>query len=339
MNTTGIWIVILVLLVLLSAFFAASELALFSLSRVMVRRMVKNNLPGAVAVENIKKNPERLISTILVCNNIANISATTIATGLAIEYFGDVGVGIATGVMTFALLTFGDVIPKTIAVQKAETIARLCAPIINFFSFILFPIIYFFETIPRLFVGKADTSKPIITKKEIRSILEIGVDEKVIEAKEHQVMTRLLDFRDTPVRNAMLPVGKAAMLPAESTVGNAKTLAIEYGFSRYPVYSREVGRIIGVVHTKHLDRLIKEGKKNEHLREFLSKDGPILISESEPLDVLFTKMQKEHIHMAVVVDDKWNQTGIISFEDLIEEIFGEIADEEERTREKRKAKK
>ncbi|MFA6530330.1 MAG: hemolysin family protein [Candidatus Micrarchaeia archaeon] len=335
----GFWAILLSILVVLSGFFSASELALFSLSRVRIRRMVKNNIPGSVALENIRKNPERLITTIIVGNTITNISASSIATGLAISYFGDAGVGIATGVMTFVLLTFGEVIPKALAVQRAEDIARFSVPFLNFFGFILFPIIYVFEAIPRIFVGKVDTSKPIITEKEIRSILEIGVEENAIRATEHQMITRLLDFRDTPVRNAMLSIDKAIMLPAESSVEIAKTIAVEHGYSRYPVYSKEVGRVISVVHTKHLDRLIKEGKKDSQLREFLSKDGPILVSEDEPLDVLFRNMQKEHIHMAVVVDSKWNQTGIIAFEDLIEEIFGEIADEEERTREKKRAKK
>ena len=174
--------------------------------------------------------------------------------------------------------------------------------------------------------------KPLITEKEIRSILEIGVEEKAIEDSENQVINHLLDFRDTPIRNSMLPLKEAAMLDSGIAVDAAKLLAVEKGFSRYPVFSKESGRIIGVIHTKHLDRLIKEGKDNALLKDVVGSSGPILISEKESLDTLFRKMQREHIHMAVVVDEKGNQTGIISFEDLIEEIFGDIKDEEEHKR-------
>jgi len=327
--------VLLLFLIIFSAFFSASEIAFFSLSRVRVRRLVKQGMPGALLIEEIKNKPERLITVILVGNNVVNISASAIATGLAINYFGDAGVGIATGVMTFLILTFGEIVPKTIAVAHAETVARYSAPILKFLQFILFPIIFFFEFIPKLFV-KTDPTKPLLTERELRSILEIGVDEKAIEASEHQMIMRLLDFRDTPVRNAMLPINNATMLNADVSVINAKEITIEKGFSRYPVYSKDIERVIGIVHTKHLDRLIKERKGDMSLRSVLSQDGPILISEKEHLDSLFRKMQKEHIHMAVVVDDKWNQIGIISFEDLLEEIFGDIADEEERKRSKKK---
>ncbi|MEM4272080.1 MAG: CBS domain-containing protein [Candidatus Bilamarchaeaceae archaeon] len=174
--------------------------------------------------------------------------------------------------------------------------------------------------------------KPLITEREIRSILEIGVEEKAIEASENELINHLLDFRDTPVRTAMVPIKHAIMLNSGLSVEEAKRIAVEKGFSKYPVLSRDNGRISGVVHTKHLDRLIKEGKSRLLLEKVMASSVPILISEKESLDVLFRKMQREHIHMAVVVDENGNQTWIISFEDLIEEIFGEIADEEEKKR-------
>lgn len=326
------WLLLLVFLVVCSAFFSATEMALFSLSRVRVRRMVKQNMPGALEVEKAKKNPGRLITTILIGNNIANISASALATGIAVAYFGEIGVGVATGVMTFILLTFGEILPKTVAIHNAEQTARYATPFLMVFDFVFSPIITLFEAIPRLFIKKPEMDNPLITEKEIRSILEIGVEEKAIEASENELINHLLDFRDTPIHASMLPLKNAVMLDSDVQVYLAKGIAVEKGFSRYPVFSKESGKIIGVVHTKHLDRLIMEGKSGMKLEEVVASSGPILISEKESLEVLFRRMQKEHIHMAVVVDEKGEQTGIISFEDLIEEIFGEIADEEERKR-------
>jgi len=329
------WILILVVLVAFSAFFSASEIALFSLTRVRIRRMIKQGVPGATAIEKIKQNPRRLITTILIGNNVVNISASAIATGFAISYFGEVGVGIATGIMTFIILTFGEIMPKTFAVQKAEDVARHCVPILQLFESIFFPIIVMFEFVPKLLLKNTDMSRPLLTQKELRSILEIGVEEKAIEEAEHQLINKLLDFRGSLVKNSMLPLGDAVMLDSNISVQAAKSSAIEKGFSRYPVYSKDVERVVGIIHTKHLDRLIKEGKGALQLREVISTLGPIFVSENEPLNALFKKMQYEHIHMAVVVDENWNQTGIIAFEDLLEEIFGDIKDEEERKRGKR----
>ena len=326
------WILILVFLVACSAFFSATELALFSLTRVRVRRMVKQGVLGALDVEKVKKNPGRLITTVLIGNTVVNISAAALATGVAVSYFGEVGIGIATGLMTLILLTFGEIVPKTIAIHNPEQTARSTTPFLRIFEAVLSPVITVFEAVPSLFIKKPEMDKPLITEKEIRSILEIGVEEKAIEDSENQVINHLLDFRDTPIRNSMLPLKEAAMLDSGIAVDAAKLLAVEKGFSRYPVFSKESGRIIGVIHTKHLDRLIKEGKDNALLKDVVGSSGPILISEKESLDTLFRKMQREHIHMAVVVDEKGNQTGIISFEDLIEEIFGDIKDEEEHKR-------
>lgn len=334
-----LWLLFLAILIAFSAFFSASEIALFSLTRVRIRRMVKQGISGATAIEKIKQDPRRLITTILIGNNIVNISASAIATGMAISYFGEAGVGIATGVMAFVILTFGEIIPKTFAVQKAEDIARHCVPVLQLFESLFFPIIVMFEFVPKLLLKNVDMARPMLTQKEIRAILEIGVEEEAIEEAEHQLISKLLDFRGSLVKNSMLPLSDAVMIGSTMSVEAAKSFAIEKGFSRYPVYSKDVEHVTGIVHTKHLDRLIKEGKGSLQLREVVSTLGPILVSENEPLNALFKKMQYEHIHMAVVVDEKWDQTGIITFEDLLEEIFGDIKDEEEHKRGKPEGKR
>lgn len=316
------WLLILGILVFLSAFFSASETSLFSLSRVHVRRMVKQNIPGANSIERLKKDPVRTITTILVGNNIVNISASALATGLAIEYFGEIGIGVATGVMTFLLLTFGEVIPKTLAIRHSEGVARRVAPWLGIIGFILSPIVVAFRALQNLFV-KHDPSAPIITEKEIRTMLEISAEENVISHKEHSMIRNMLDFKDTPVKNAMIPMEKLTFISYDATVQRAKELALERGYSRYPVLLKETGRVSGIVHVKQLDKLTKESKGDKPIGNFMQKEGPMLVSEHERLDKVFKKMQKGHVHMAVVVDDKWNHIGIISFEDIIEEIIGE----------------
>lgn len=317
-----IWACILAILIFLSAFFSASETSIFSLSRVQVRRMVKQNIPGSHSVEKLKKDPVRTITTILVGNNIVNISASALATGIAIEYFGEVGVGIATGVMTFILLTFGEVIPKTLAIKHSEGIARRCGPWLSAIAIILSPIVIVYRALQSLFI-KHDPSAPIITEKEIRTILDISAEENVISQKEHTMIKNMLDFKDTPVINAMIPFDKITFINYDATVQRAKELALERSYSRYPVLLKETGRISGIMHVKKLDKLTKEGKADKPIGSFVSKDGPMLVSEHERLDKVFKKMQRDHVHMAVVVDDKWNHIGIISFEDIIEEIIGE----------------
>ncbi len=316
------WLLLLAALILLSAFFSASETSLFSLSRMQVRRMVKQNIPGSHSIERLKKDPTRTITVILIGNNIVNISASALATGLAIEYFGDIGVGIATGVITFLLLTFGEVIPKTLAIKHSEGVARRAAPLLEMIGIVLSPIVILFKTLQNLFV-KHDPTVPIITEKEIRHILEISAEENVISQKEHEMIKNMLDFKDTPVKNAMIPFDKVTFVSYDATVQKAKELALERGYSRYPILLKETGRVSGILHIKQIDRLTKEGKGDKSIGTFVPKEGPMLVSEHERLNKVFKKMQKGHIHMAVVVDDKWNHIGIISFEDIIEEIIGE----------------
>ena len=235
------WIFVLVVLVAFSAFFSASEIALFTLTRVRIRRMVKQGIPGANAIEKIKQNPRRLITTILIGNNVVNISASAIGTGLAISYFGEAGVGIATGIMTFIILTFGEIIPKTFAVQKAEDIARSCVPVLQLLESLFLPIIIGFEFVPKLLLKNTAMSRPMLTQTELRAILEIGVEEKAIEEAEHQLINKLLDFRGSLVKNSMLPLEDAVMLDSSMSVQAAKSFAIEKDFQDIR-YSKDVDR-------------------------------------------------------------------------------------------------
>lgn len=320
-------ITLVAFLVLISGAFSAMELAYFSLSHVRIRKMVKQNIPGASQIERIKKDPDKLITTILIGNTIVNISASTITTGIALEYFGSIGIGIATGLLTLLILTFGEIIPKTLAVRYSEDIARYSLPFLQFSQFILSPLITLFNFIPMLLIGKFNITKPIVTEKEIRAILEIGVDEKAIEESERQLIYKLLDFRDKSIASVMVPMENVISIPSDISVSDAKEFAIKKGFSRYPIYSKFKGKIIGIVHIKHLDWLIAKGKGDMIVGECCS--GLVSVPESEKLDILFRKMQKEHVHMVVITDAKQNQIGIITFEDLIEEIFGEIYDEKD----------
>jgi CBS domain containing-hemolysin-like protein len=163
-------------------------------------------------------------------------------------------------------------------------------------------------------------------------MIDMGVDEKAIEAAESQMLNKMLDFSDTPVSRAMIPMRNVIVFDSGTTVKAAKEIAVGHGFSRYPVRNAATGEVIGVVHIKYLDRLIQEGKGEALLGDILLKEASLLITANEKLDVLFRKMQREHIHMAVVVDEANKQVGVVTFEDLVEAIFGPIADEEEARR-------
>jgi len=328
-------IIFLVVLFVLSAFFSAAETALTSLSRLRVGKLVEQKVRGAKLVAELKENPSEFLSTILIGNNLVNIAASALATAMIIRLFmvrgwGGAGaaVGMATGVMTFFILTFGEIIPKTIAIRRAETFSLFVAPIIITLRAILRPVAYFIGFITRpfisLFGGKAPQKGPFITEDEIRLILAAGEKEGVIEEEERQMITSIFEFTDTLVREVMTPRPDISACSSKCSLAEVKKVIIESGHSRIPIYETTLDNVLGVVFAKDLLKADEKTIIKDILRP------ATFIPETKKVPELLHEMQAARTHLVMIMDEYGVTTGLVTLEDMIEEIVGEIHDEFER---------
>jgi CBS domain containing-hemolysin-like protein len=325
----------LVVMIALSAFFSAAETAIISLSRLRVNRLVEQKVRGAKLLSDLKAKPSELLSTILIGSNIANIGASSLATTLVIQFCERQGwqsiglaVGIATGVMTLLLLVFGEIVPKTVALRRAEALSLFVAPLLWFLELIFRPVAFAIGFLTRpfiyLFGGHAPEHGPFVTEEEIRLILAAGEKEGVIEEEERQMITSIFEFGDTIAREVMTPRPDITAVPADKNLEEAKNLIIESGHSRLPVYENNLDNIIGVIYAKDVLKATSVTLLKDIMRP------AIFIPETKKVSSLLHEMQAARTHVAIIVDEYGVSAGLVTMEDLIEEIVGEIHDEFER---------
>jgi len=328
-------LLILIICILLSAFFSATETAFTSLSRPKVSHMVDRRLPGSKLVKRLKEDPATLLSTVLIGNNIVNIGASVLATTIVLSItermgWGGIGTaaGIATGVMTFFILVFGEITPKTVAMRHAETIALFCAWPIFAISLILTPVAMFLAAFSRpliyLFGGRMPEGGPFVTEEEIKMLIAAGAREGVIESEEKEMISSIFEFGETKVSEVMTPRPDIKAVEDATPIEEVIKLILETGHSRIPVYEGNIDNIIGMVYAKDLLSCTREDSLRNYLR------AALFIPESKRLDDLLHQMQAARTHVAIVVDEFGVTAGIVSMEDLVEEIVGEIHDEFER---------
>jgi len=328
-------IVILVFLFLLSAFFSAAETALTGLSRIRVGRMLEQRVPGAKLVRQLKEKPADFLSTILIGNNLVNVAAAALATSLTIHFFEELGwggeaaaVGAATGIMTFLLLVFGEITPKTVALRNAERFSRVAAPVIFVLGVIIKPLAYFVGFFSRpfiyLFGGKAPEKGPFVTEEDIRYIIAAGEKEGVIEQEEREMITSIFEFGETVVREVMTPRPDITAVRSGLPVAEIIKVVVESGHSRIPIYEGNLDNVLGIVYAKDLLGC----KENIDFKDILRP--AVFIPETKKVAELMHEMQAARTHLAIIVDEFGVTTGLVTLEDLIEEIVGEIHDEFER---------
>jgi len=328
-------LLILLVCILLSAFFSATETAFTSLSRIKVSHMVERRQPGARLVKKLKEDPAKLLSTVLIGNNIVNIGASVLATTIVLRMteqlgWGGIGTaaGIATGVMTFFILIFGEITPKTVAIRHAEAIAFFSAWPILIISFILMPVAIFLAAFSRpliyLFGGRMPEGGPFVTEEEIKMLIAAGAREGVIESEEKEMISSIFEFGETRVSEVMTPRPDIKAVEDATPIEEVIKLILETGHSRIPVYEGNIDNIIGMVYSKDLLSCAREDSLRNYLR------AALFIPESKRLDDLLHQMQAARTHVAIVVDEFGVTAGIVSLEDLVEEIVGEIHDEFER---------
>lgn len=328
-------LLLLVILILISAFFSASETALTTVSRPRIIHLVEIKKPGAKSFRKLREDPAKLLSTILVGNNIVNISASVLATMVITSYFERIGkqseglvIGVAIGLLTLFLLVFGEIIPKTAAIRNAEPLALFLSPPMAVFELLLSPVVWVTTWISRPFVfilgGKIPDKGPFITQEEIISLLTVGEKEGVIEREEREMIGLVFKFGDLTVTEVMTSREKIVFVEAGDSVATVIAKIKDSGHSRMPVIDQNLDNIIGVVYAKDLLHAEEGDKPHNYLRQTLFIPGGKKVSD------LMEQMQAEYKHIAIVVDEFGHTLGLVTLEDLVEEIVGEIHDEYER---------
>ena len=318
---------ILILLICGSAFFSASETALTSLSRIRLRNMVDEKIKNADKIQRLLDNPSKLLSSILVGNNLVNNGASALTTALAIQIFnGDAGsgAGVATAVITIIILIFGEITPKTIAAQKAEKVALIVVNLIAFFDFIFTPVVAVLNVVTGTFAKilgcDSNERAPLITEAELRTILNVSHEEGVLEQEERTMMDNVVNFGDAKARDAMTPRTDILAVSTEATYAEFVEVVREEGFSR--VYEEDLDNIVCVLYVKDVFLADQEDfTPAKYMRE------PFFTYESKPLAQLFAQMRDDHLAVAIVLDEYGGTAGLLTMEDVVEEIVGEIEDE------------
>lgn len=318
-------IIILVILIFLSSFFSGVETALVSLNMVKVKALVKQKKRGATTLYRIKQNPHKLIITILIGNNLVNIGAASLATVVFMDLFGSKGIAISTGVMTFLILVFGEITPKTFASQNAEKISLFVARPIEFLCYVLFPFVKIFEFISRGITKMTGLkAEKQISEEELRTIVTFGRKEGILSRESAEMMHKVLDFERKRVSEIMTQKVEIEMVDGEEKLKDIINFVVKSPYSKYPVYSENKDKIIGIL---DVDDILKQAvdKKLEVKVKSIMKPAYI-IPDSKEIDDLLAELEHKELPLAIVVDEYGNVDGLVTTEDILEEIVGDIFD-------------
>ncbi len=322
-----IQLIILVVLLMLSAFFSSAETALTTVNKIRMRTLAESGNKRAKKVLAVTDNTGKMISAILIGNNIVNLSASSIATTLAIKLFGSVGAGIATGILTILILIFGEISPKTLATIHADKISLTYSGIIALLMKLLTPVIFLMNTLSMLFLKilrvDPNDGNRVMTESELRTIVDVSHESGVIETEEHEMISNVFDFTDAVAKEVMIPRIDMTFVPADATYHELLSIYRETKYTRLPVYEDSNDNVIGILNVK--DLLLCEDQKNFSIRDIMRK--PFFTYEHKNTAELFSQMQESSINIAIVLDEYGTTAGLITMEDLLEEIVGEIHDE------------
>ena len=319
--------VILAALIFLSAIFSSAETAFLSTNKIRLRNLQEDGEKKADLVLNMLENQNKLISALLVGNNIVNIGSSALATQMAINVFESAGVGIATGVMTLLVLVFGEVVPKNLAAAHAETWAMFIAPFIRLVSFVLTPVVYLLTKLSDFVVHftKKDEDDPTITEDEFKILVNVGQEEGVFDESETEMINSIFEFDGTLVKAIMVPRIDIIAVDVDDNINEALRLIVDGGHSRIPAYEDSIDNIVGILYAKdifeHLDADFNTMKVKELIR------SAYYIPETKKVSDLLNELRLKKVHMAIILDEYGGTNGLVTIEDLIEEIIGDIQDE------------
>ncbi|MGV8171549.1 MAG: hemolysin family protein [Candidatus Woesearchaeota archaeon] len=324
-----ILLIIFVLTFFFSAFFSGSEVAILSVTHVKAKQFVSQRLPRSKSLLYLKEHQSETLITILIGNNIVNILGAVIATKLTIDYFGDAYLAVATGIMTFLTLTFGEIMPKIMASKNNVKIALFVSPIIVFLRKLFFPFVWCFSRLAWLFskIAKNKSKEPLVTEREIKYMVKLGEQEGEINEREKEIINNVFKFNDIHVKDVMTKRENVFMLDWNVKVKDASPLLEENAFSRIPVYDKYINKIRGIIRVQDVMGILlrNEDKTLRSLVEYT-----VFVHPDWKIDHTLKMMQLRHVHMAIVMDKNRKFLGIITMEDILEELVGEIFDESDR---------
>ena len=321
-------IIALVFLVAMSAVFSSSETAITSVSKIKVRQLDQKDNKNAHLLKKLHDNMQTTISTILIGNNIVNIAASSIATILFTNIFHQNGALISTVVMTVFVLIFGEVIPKTIAQYKNKSVALKFSRFIYFLTIIFKPIVKVLNILTRLviklFIGE-DEDSSTLTEEELKTLVEVSEEEGVLKNQETEIMINALELKETLAVDIMTPRTSMASVDIEDAENDLKEIIKNITYSRIPVYEDSIDDIIGVLHIKELAHKIIEDDRDFKVRDILKP--AFYAYEYIPVVDLFKQMRTKNISISIIIDEYGGTSGIVTMEDILEELVGEIDDE------------
>ena len=325
-------LVLLLLLIVVSGAFSGAEIALTSLSPAKTKMMKEDQRVGAKAVFRLKQKPERLLITILIGNNLVNILATVVATIWGIRLFGSNALGIVTGALTLIVLIFGEITPKTYAQKHADGFARMMATPLLWLTYILFPIIWLLEKFIHglMRIMKAQSPIKTMSEEELLAMVDIGTKEGVIEEHEQEMIENVLEFTDTTVEEIMTVKSDFEALDIGTSVHDAGIFFTTHSHSRIPVYKANLDNIVGILTVHDILKITHtEDHRIEKLADF-KYPAPIVVPKTKSIAKLFREFQKRRQHIAIVVDERGHTVGLVTMEDILEEIVGDIVDESDK---------
>jgi putative hemolysin len=304
-----------------------SETALMSINKIKLKHMVDKKVPKSKLVESLIEDPNKLLGAILIGNNIVNIAASSLATVIATKIFKNSGIAISTGIMTILVLIFGEITPKSIAKQKSEQVSLMVAKPIKLTVIIFRPFVYIFTNISHVFIklfgADPDATEPFITE-ELKTMVDVSEESGVLENIEKEMIFNIFDFADLQIKDVMVQRVDISAIDSEATYDEVMDEIKSKQFSRIPVYSETIDNIIGIINVKDFVMV-------ENIREDFSIDKYMREAyytfEFKKIIEVFKEMKKTRNHIAIVLDEYGGTVGLVTIEDLLEEIVGEIEDE------------
>ena len=318
-----------------SAFFSSAETAFTAIGRAKLKTLVEQNEKSSKQLQKLLKHPHKLLTAILIGNNIANVGASAIATMLMMELLEKTSMNsfatslsIVTGIITLVLLVFGEITPKTIAIKNPSKLALKMTPFLYVYYIIFTPIIQFFSMLSVIIskllgIGNKGV-KQLLTEEEVRAIIKLAEEEGIIETQEKDMIDGVLKISEKVVREIMTPRIDTVCIPINTSIKDAIQIITTKGHSRIPIYEDNIDNIQGIIYAKDLIN-IPEENQNQNVQKFGRK--PLFCPESKSIETLLQQMKINKFHMAIVVDEYGGMAGIVTFEDIIEEIVGEVQDE------------
>lgn len=321
-----IQLVIVIILLSASAFFSSAETALMTSNKLRMRNLAENGDKRAAKVLKVTENTDKMLSAILIGNNIVNLTASSISTALTLKIFGSKLVGIATGILTFLILVFGEITPKNVASKNAENMALAYIGVISFLVTLLTPVIFIVNTVAKFVISifnKNGDDNNAVTEEELRAMVEYSHEEGVIENEEKKMIVNVVDFGDTVAGDIMVPRVDMVMVDEKSSYEEILQVFREERYTRIPVYEETPDNVIGILNVK--DFLLIEDKENFVMKELLRE--PLYTYEYKKTSALMMDMRKTGANIVIVLDEYGITAGLITLEDMLEEIVGEIRDE------------